>query len=109
MRFGEHVRRRRKEMRLGLREFCLQLGFDASNWSKIERGIAPPPGERETLDRIAEALGWKAGGEERRALLDLAAIDRGKLPEDILNDEKLMSTLPMFFRTFRGHCDASKS
>jgi hypothetical protein len=31
-----------------LREFCLELGYDSSNWSKIEREVLRPPGDKET-------------------------------------------------------------
>ena len=41
--FGEFIKQKRLEKDLGLREFCRQLDEDASNWSKIERGIMGPP------------------------------------------------------------------
>ena len=36
--FGEMLRKRRKELRLGLREFALKAEMDPGNLSKIERG-----------------------------------------------------------------------
>lgn len=38
--FGEFINRIRIARRFGLRAFCKATGFDASYWSKIERGLA---------------------------------------------------------------------
>ena len=34
--FGEFIKQIRARQHLGLREFCLENGYDPSNWSKIE-------------------------------------------------------------------------
>ena len=52
--FGEFVRQIRERRRLGLREFCLEHGHDSSNWSKVERGVLPPPRDEEILRTWAE-------------------------------------------------------
>ena len=36
--FGELLRARREELRLGLREFAIRADLDPGNLSKIERG-----------------------------------------------------------------------
>ncbi|MFT5466346.1 MAG: transcriptional regulator with XRE-family HTH domain [Verrucomicrobiales bacterium] len=51
MTFGELIKDLRIEKRLMLRQFCQQLGLDPCNWSKIERGLTPPPTEAETIER----------------------------------------------------------
>ena len=43
--FGDFIKEKRINKEITLREFCRQLELDASNWSKIERGVmSPPPG-----------------------------------------------------------------
>lgn len=100
--FGEYIRRIRKDKRIGLREFCLQAGKDASNWSKVERGLLGPPQEQEELEQIASVLGLQKGSAEWSELFDLAAMERGKIPADIMSDKELLQRLPTFFRTLRG-------
>jgi transcriptional regulator with XRE-family HTH domain len=102
MKYGEFVRELRSRKRITLREFCRENGIDASNWSKIERGDLPAPQYRAELERYAIALGLKEGEDEWYRFFDLASLDRGKLPEDILNNEELVDALPVFFKTFRG-------
>ena len=41
--FGKFIKERRIEKGLTLREFCKLIEVDASNWSKIERGLLSPP------------------------------------------------------------------
>ncbi|MDL1981033.1 MAG: helix-turn-helix domain-containing protein [Deltaproteobacteria bacterium] len=100
--FGEFIKTLRLDRDIGLREFCRQLSIDASNWSKIERGILPPPQGDEKLDQIAEVLGIKKISELYNELKDKAAIDAGIIPKDILSDQETLNLLPMFFRTVRS-------
>ena len=99
MKFGDFVKHRRIEAGLTLRSFCREVGFDPSNWSKIERGVIPPPQDQETLDRIARLVGCDAAGKEE--MRDLAAAARGQLPPDF-QDEAILAKLPAFFRAIRG-------
>ncbi|MFH0792431.1 MAG: helix-turn-helix transcriptional regulator [bacterium] len=100
--FGDFVRDVRLRKRIGLREFCLKTGRDASNWSKVERALLPPPQDHESLEKIADALGLRKGDSEWSKLFDLAALVRGEIPEDIMQEETLLKSLPLFFRTLRG-------
>ena len=100
--FGEFIKTLRLDRDIGLREFCRQLSIDASNWSKVERGILPPPQGDEKLDQIAEVLGIKKTSELYNELKDKAAIDAGIIPKDILSDQETLNLLPMFFRTVRS-------
>ncbi|MFO7447217.1 MAG: helix-turn-helix transcriptional regulator [Ignavibacteriaceae bacterium] len=102
MKFGEFVRELRTRKRLKLREFCLNYGHDPSNWSKMERGDLPPSEYRATLEKWAEQLDIKKGSDDWYKFFDLAFQERGKIPDDLLTDEELVESLPLFFRTFRG-------
>jgi len=100
--FGEFIKKIRAEKRLGLREFCIAADCDPSNWSKIERGVLPPPQDNETLQKIAAALNIEENGEEWNKLVDFAAVSAGKIPEYIMEDGELLKQLPVFFRTVTG-------
>jgi len=100
--FGEFIKKRRIDKGLGLREFCKQIEIDASNWSKVERGVLSPPQDEEKLRNIAHALGIKFGSKEWKEMKDLANIDAGIIPADILADKQVLDSLPMFFRTIRS-------
>jgi hypothetical protein len=102
MTFGSYVKELRKNRRLGLREFCILHGHDPSNWSKMERGVLPPPKNQETLETWATQLGIERGSTEWYRFFDLASLEQGKIPQDILSDKELMEKLPLFFRTLRG-------
>ena len=100
--FGEFIKRIRERQRLGLREFCLEISYDPSNWSKIEREVLPPPRDEDTLRTWAKALGLKQGSEDWLKFFDYATVDSGRIPDYILKDEKLVAQLPVFFRTLSG-------
>jgi transcriptional regulator with XRE-family HTH domain len=100
--FGEFVRELRIKERIGLREFCKQTALDPSNWSKTERELLPPPQDEGILKAVATALRLKKGSDDWNRLFELAALERGKLPINTMDDKKLLKSLPMFFRTLRG-------
>ena len=97
--FGDFVRDRRLARDLTLRDFCRRIREDPSNWSKIERGILPPPQSIEKLNQIARVLGVKKGGKEYMSLLDEAAVSRGRIPTDLMSDTAIVNLLPAFLRT----------
>ncbi len=97
--FGSFVRDKRLARDLTLREFCRRLAEDPSNWSKIERGMLPPPQGAEKLEQIARVLGIRKGGREYRKLLDEAAISGGKIPRDLMANKAIVGLLPAFLRT----------
>lgn len=100
--FGQFINELRIKRRLTLREFCKVNGHDPGNWSKLERGILYPPENKETLEEWAKQLGIKKGDSDWFEFMDLASLTRGKIPNDIINNEELMSKVPLFFRTIRG-------
>jgi transcriptional regulator with XRE-family HTH domain len=99
--FGDIFKLKRVGKGLTLREFCRINGFDPGNVSKIERGLFPPPQSNEMLSKYAAALGIEEGSEDWLAFCDMAVISAGKIPEDIVTNEKLMNALPVLFRTAR--------
>jgi transcriptional regulator with XRE-family HTH domain len=102
MAFGEYVKELRLKKNLTLRDFCKKFNHDPSNWSKMERGKFPPPNDEKTLRDWAKQLGLKKDEADWYKYFDLAALEKGKIPQDILNDEELIQALPVFFRTLRG-------
>lgn len=85
-----------------LRQFCVQHAHDPSNWSKIERSINPPPRDRDTLAKWAKQLGLQEGTPPWEEFMMKSDIARGEIPQSVLTDERLMSKLPVFFRTVQG-------
>ncbi len=100
--FGGFMEALRQKKRLTLRAFCKQTGFDPGNISRIERGLMPPPKNRETLKRYAITLGLREGSADWQTFFDLAATAQGVIPADLLSDKELVKNLPLFFRTLRG-------
>ncbi len=102
MSFGETVKNLRIAQKVTLRQFCQEHGYDPSNWSKIERGINPPPKDEETLTRWAKVLGLKPKTEALKDFMLEAEVSRGNIPREVMNDPALLEKLPAFFRSVRG-------
>ena len=101
-RFGPFLEELRQKKRLTLREFCRRAESDPANISRMERGLISPPKGREILERYATALELKEGTDDWHTFFDLAAVDQGMMPADIMQDAELVRALPTFFRTIRG-------
>ena len=97
--FGDFVKAQRLALDLSLRRFCQKLELDPSNWSKVERGILPPPKDEVFLERLANLLQIEIGSPKWQELSDLAHVDRGEIPGYVMQDEELVKLLPVFFRT----------
>ena len=102
MGFGRNIKEIRLKKKLSLREFSRRIQMDASNWNKIEREVKPPPQDEEKLMKISQVLGISLESDQYSTLKDLAAIDSGIIPRDLLNDEETLKSLPIFFRTIRN-------
>ncbi len=100
--FGEFIKDLRIRSGQTLRRFCDAHQLDAGNYSKLERGLFPPPTGEEKLLQLARLLGLKPGTDDWSTFFDLAAAAKGQLPRDLLNDEEIVSKLPVLFRTLRG-------
>lgn len=100
--FGPYFKALRKEKKITLRQFCKTAAADPGNISKMERSVWPPPQDRAILERYAETLGVERGTDEWYQFFDLAAVDCGIVPHDLMSDDKVVEMLPAFFRTLRG-------
>lgn len=100
--FGFYVKNLRLDRRMTLRGFCAVIEMDPANYSKLERGILPPPREPEKLALFERALGLASDSPESRELRRLAALDRGEVPAAVLGDRELVGKLPALFRTLEG-------
>ncbi|MBA7522047.1 hypothetical protein ES705_14159 [subsurface metagenome] len=98
--FGEYIKSIRIKNDFTLRKFCQELKLDPSNWSKIERGINPPPKSSKLLGEIADLFGYDEESEVYKALCDLAAL--AHIPNELITNKELLEVLPVFFRTSRG-------
>jgi transcriptional regulator with XRE-family HTH domain len=85
-----------------LREFCLEHGLDPGNYSRLERGLFPPPQSHELLEKYAHALGLRRGTDEWLEFFDTAAVERGQIPPDLMSDADVVAKLPVLFRTMRA-------
>jgi transcriptional regulator with XRE-family HTH domain len=99
MSFGEFIKEKRNKAGLSLREFCRLLDEDASNWSKVERGILSPPQDENKLKKIAKTVNIKVGSDQWKTLTDYANVDAGKIPDYLMSDKEVLDALPVFFRT----------
>lgn len=94
--FGQFVKRRRLEKEIGLREFAELVGVEASNYSKIERGLKRAP----TKDRLLpylRALEIAPQSKEHQNLEILAEVANGEIPGKVLSDKDLVAKLPILF------------
>jgi len=100
--FGDLLRSLRINKGLTLRQACRLANYDPSNWSKIERGILPPPSDEKTLKNWAKILGITENKKQIQEFIDNAKIAQGSIPQDILSQDILVERLPAFFRTLRN-------
>jgi len=61
-----------------------------------------PPHDREILVRYAKALGLLEGSDEWYCFFDLAAADRGIIPQDLMEETEVVKHLP----ASSAHCGA---
>lgn len=107
--FGKFFKKMRLKTGLTLRRFCEQNGLDPGNVSRIERGVALPPKSREKLGSYAQYLGLKKDSGDWYNFFDYAAATCGIIPTDVMNDARLVTKLPLVFRTLRGEKVNSKN
>jgi transcriptional regulator with XRE-family HTH domain len=94
--FGAFIKELRKKRGLSLREFCRLANLDPGNWSKVERGLFPPPRNPKVIEDIASVLLLVRGSDEREILFNLAAL--GHIPADFLADPGTLDRMTIFFR-----------
>ena len=98
--FGQLLKEIRLKNKLSLREVCRVTGYDPSNWSKVERGLLPPPTDEKILIKWVKALGLKK--IEHRSFFDQAKLAQGIIPDDIMSEKATLECMPAFFRTLRN-------
>lgn len=106
MTFGTFVKEVRIKNGLTLRGFCRIMNFDPGNWSRIERGILPPPKSKKILKEAAKTLTLTENSDDWHTLFDLATISF--IPTGLLDNQSVADNLPIFFRTMRGEKPAEK-
>ncbi len=100
--FGEFFKQRRIVLKKTLRQFCAENKLDPGNISRLERGLMPPPQGNDKLAEYARYLQIKKGSDNWYKFFDLARIEAGRIPEELLKDEAVAASLPILFRTLRG-------
>lgn len=100
--FGTLLKKHRLASGKTLREFCLEHGIDPGNYSRLERGLFPPPQSHELIGKYAHALGLASGSDDWLEFFDTAAVDRGQIPADLMSDADVVEKLPVLFRTMRA-------
>ena len=101
MNFHEMFKKKRIEIGT-VREFAKQSGLDVAYVSRLENGVTLPPKDMDKLVKLARALGLEDGSEEWQKFVDLAAVAKNELPEDLQDNERVASVLPAFYRTLRN-------
>jgi len=100
--FGEFFKQKRIALKKTLRQFCVDNKLDPGNISKLERGLMAPPQGSDKLEEYAKFLHIKKGTDDWYTFFDLAAVEAGRIPEELLNNAKIAASLPILFRTLRG-------
>ncbi len=100
--FGEFFKEKRINLKKTLRQFCADNKLDPGNISRLERGIMPPPQGSDKLEDYAKYLHIKKGTDDWYKFFDLAAVEAGRIPAELLNDARVAASLPILFRTLRG-------
>lgn len=100
--FGEFFKQRRIVLKKTLRQFCTDNKLDPGNISRLERGLMQPPQGSEKLEEYARYLQIKKGSDDWYQFFDLARIEAGRIPDELLKDETVVASLPILFRTLRG-------
>jgi transcriptional regulator with XRE-family HTH domain len=100
--FGRFFKAKRQALGFTLREFCLKYKFDPGNLSRMERGLLAPPQDRQVLEKYAKAFELKSASDDWYTFFDLAAVAKGRLPDELLENEEVVAKLPLVFRTLRG-------
>lgn len=96
MYFGEFIKKRRLQQKMGLRNFAEKIGEDAGNWCRIEKGQFSAPSDIKILNKICMVLDIS----DREKIYDLAAMSsKSKIPVDIKSQIQKNEIVPILFRT----------
>jgi len=92
--FGDHIRKRRLDKKLGLREAAGMIHISPSYLSRLESGDEPNPPSQEVIEQIAVVL-----GDDTKALLCLA----GRVEKEIAQYVAQTPIVADFLRTAQKH------
>ncbi len=106
MSFGVFIKNERLRRNLSLRDIAKGTGLDLAYLSRLEREIIKPPTKRESIEQIAKILELDETGTQ--TLVDYAAIDQKRIPDDIEIAPDSLEALPLLLRTI-GNEKLSKS
>ncbi|MGI5865811.1 MAG: helix-turn-helix domain-containing protein [Myxococcales bacterium] len=93
-RLGERIRRKRAELKLGLRETAAKVGISPTYLSRIETMDEKTPPAEDVIRKLATLL-----NDNFDELMQLA----GRVPEDVEKVIKSDPTMPAFLRTAKQH------
>lgn len=100
--FTKYFKKRRIQLGYTTRKFAEAKGYDAGYISRLENGIIAPPSDQKKVAALAEALEIEKDSSEWINFLDLVALARSEVPEDIRNNEVALKVLPAFYRGIRN-------
>jgi transcriptional regulator with XRE-family HTH domain len=101
MNTGKYIKQKREGSGIGLRRFAELISVDASNWSKVERGVLPFRMDKRKTALIAKVLGLKKGSKEMEDFYDSIAISQNRLPDDIVKESAANYNLKEKFKEMR--------
>ena len=70
--------------------------------SRLERGLLSPPQGRDRLEEYAKYLGFQKRSDGWYTFLDMAAASQGRIPLELMENEKIVAKLPWIFRALRS-------
>lgn len=77
-----------------MREFCLAINMEPSNYNRMERGITPAPQDHNKLEPIRKALGLSASSDIWNELLRLADLSRDMIQRRVMTDAEVTAKMP---------------
>ena len=96
--FGEKIRTLRADSGISLREFCVKMGVDPGNWSRIERDLANPPTDQKFFNKLQKILKFS---EKTKIELVAQAKTTVITPKEF-KESGLMEHLPVMLRKANG-------
>lgn len=100
--FGEVFKKLRLKMGYTLRSYCRTFDEDPAFISRMERGKIAPPLDLAELEKLALSVGLTENTEEWDNFFTVAAVSRGKIPNEIMSDKEVLDKLPILLRTIQG-------
>jgi transcriptional regulator with XRE-family HTH domain len=99
--FGELFKSLRKRSGKTLSQLGHEIKQDPGNLSRMERGLAAPSQKKAKLADWAKALGLQSGSGDWARFFDLAAIEAGRIPDEIMENREILDKLPLLFQAVR--------